>query len=111
VGFVPSYAVLVVVQAALVLAPGRPRRLWSSRVLGLAIPATALVLGVTLAQVGGGADFLAALAAFATPVLAAAAGWARGWRWPLLTVLLVAALYALAWLGRTRSPAMRRASC
>jgi hypothetical protein len=56
------------------------------------------VLGVTLAQVGGGADFLAALAAFATPVLAAAAGWARGWRWPWLTVLLVAPLYAVAWV-------------
>jgi hypothetical protein len=90
--------VLVVVQAALVLAPGRPRRLWSSRVLGLAIPAAALVVGVALAQVGGGADFLAALAAFATPVLAAAAGWARGWPLPWLTVLAVPPLYALAWL-------------
>lgn len=94
----PSYAVLVAVQAALVLAPGRPRRLASSRVLGLAIPVAALVVGVTLAQVSGGADFLAALAAVATPVLAAAAGWARGWRSPWLAVLLVPPLYALAWL-------------
>jgi hypothetical protein len=97
VSFVPSYAVLVVAQAALVLAPGRPRYLRSSRVLGLAIPATALVVGVVLAQVSGGADFLAALAAFATPVLAAEVGWARGWRLPWLPVLVVAALYALAW--------------
>ncbi|HEY6151149.1 MAG TPA: hypothetical protein VIW19_11570 [Gaiellaceae bacterium] len=96
--FAPSYAVLVVVQAALVLAPGRPRHLWSSRILGLAIPAAALVVGVVLAQVSGGADFLAALAAFATPVLAAAAGWARGWPLPWLAVLIVAPLYALAWL-------------
>ena len=96
--FVPSYAVLVIAQAALVLAPGRPRKLWSSRVLGLAIPAAALVVGVVLAQVGGGADFLAALAAFATPVLAAAAGWARGWRLPWLPVLMVIPLYAVAWL-------------
>ena len=96
--FVPSYAVLVVVQAALVVAPGRPRRLWSSRVLGIGIPVAALVVGVTVAQVSGGADFLAALAAFVTPVLAAAVGWARGWRRPWLTVLVVPPLYALAWI-------------
>jgi hypothetical protein len=98
VSFVPSYAVLVLVQTALVLAPGRPRHLWSSRVLGLAIPAAALVVGVVLAQASGGASFLAALAAFATPALAAAAGWARGWPLPWLTVLVVPPLYALAWL-------------
>lgn len=97
-GFVPSYAVLVVVQAALVLAPGRLRRIGSSRVLGIAIPAAALVVGVTVAQVSGGADFLTALAAFATPVLAATAGWARGWRRPWLPLVLVPPLYALAWL-------------
>jgi len=97
VPFVPSYAVLVAAQAALVLAPGRQRNLWSSRVLGLAIPVAALVLGVTLAQVGGGADFLAALAAFATPALAAAAGWARGWPLPWLPLLVVPPVYALAW--------------
>jgi hypothetical protein len=95
--FVPSYAVLVAVQAALVLPPGRSRRLASSRVLGLAIPAAALVLGVTISQASGGADFLTALAAFATPVLAAAAGWARGWPLPWLTALAVAPIYALAW--------------
>jgi hypothetical protein len=98
VSFVPSYAVLVVAQAALVLVPGRPRPLWSSRALGLAIPAAALVVGVVLAQVGGGADFLAALAAFATPVLAAAAGWGRGWPLPWLPLLAVPPLYANAWL-------------
>ena len=89
---------LVVAQAALVLAPGRPRQLWSSRILGLAIPAVALVVGVVVAQVSGGADFLAALAAFATPVLAAAAGWARGWHLEWVPVLVVPPLYALAWL-------------
>jgi hypothetical protein len=98
VGFVPSYAVLVVVQAGLVLVPSRPRRLGSSRLLGLAIPVVAIVLGVSLSQVAGGADFLTALAAFATPVLAAAAGWARGWPRPLLLALAVPPLYALAWL-------------
>lgn len=97
-GLVPSYGGLVVVQAALVLAPWRERRVASSRLLGLAVPAGALVVGVTLAQVHGGADALAALAAVATPLLAAACGWARGWPAPLLVPPAVAGLYALAWL-------------
>jgi hypothetical protein len=96
-GLVPSYAVLVFVQTVLVLAPWRPRRLASSRLLGLGIPAAALILGVTLAQVNGGADALAALAAVATPILAAGCGWARGWPAPLLAVPVVAGLYAIAW--------------
>jgi hypothetical protein len=81
-----------------VFAPGRPLRLVSSRALGLAIPAAALVAGVTIAQLGGGADFLTALAAVATPLLAAGAGWARGWRLPWLPALCVPPLYAVAWL-------------
>jgi len=97
-GFVPSYAVLVAAQAALVLAPWRPRQLASSRLLGLGVPAAALVAGVTIARVHGGADALAALAAVATPVLAALCGWARGWPAPLLAVPLSGGLYALAWL-------------
>jgi hypothetical protein len=97
-GVVPSYAVLVLVQAALVVAPARPRRLVSSRALGLAIPAAAMVVGVAVARAHGGAELLTALATVATPVLAAGAGWARGWRLPLLPPLLVPPLYALAWL-------------
>jgi hypothetical protein len=89
--------VLVVIQAALVLVPGRPPRLLSSRAIGLVIPAAALVVGVVVAQTAGGADFLAALAAVATPLLAAAAGWARGWRLPWLPALSVPPLYLLAW--------------
>ena len=88
---------LVTVQAALVLVPGRPPRLLSSRALGLVIPAAALVVGVVVAQTAGGADFLAALAAVATPLLAAGAGWARGWRFPWLQALVVVPLYLLAW--------------
>ena len=80
------------------LAPGRPPRILSSRTLGLTIPAAALVVGVTVAQVGGGADFLTALAAVATPLLAAGAGWARGWRLPWLPAVCVPPLYAVAWL-------------
>jgi len=98
IGFVASYGVLVAVQAALVAAPGRPRRLGGSRLLGLAIPAVALVAGVVIAQLAGGADFLTALAAVATPLLAAGAGWARRWPLPWLPALCVPPLYELAWL-------------
>jgi hypothetical protein len=96
--FAPSYAVLVAVQAALVLPPSRRSRVASSRLLGLAVPGAALVIGVSLARARGGADFLASLAAFATPVLAASAGWTRGWRAPWLAAVAVPPLYALAWL-------------
>jgi hypothetical protein len=98
IGFAASYGVLVLVQAALVSAPGRPLRLVSSRGLGLTIPAAALIVGVTVAQIGGGADFLTALAAVATPLFAAGAGLARGWRLPWLPALCVPPLYAVAWL-------------
>src|SRR5689334_3942258 len=98
IGFVASYGVLVAVQAALVAAPGRPRRLGGSRLLGLAIPAVALVAGVVIAQLARGADFLTALAAVATPLLAAGAGWARRWPLPWLPAPCVPPLYALAWL-------------
>jgi len=98
VGPVPSYGGLVLAQALLVLLPVRPWRLASSRILGLVIPAAALVLGVAIARAQGGADFLTALAAIATPVLAAGAGWTRGWRLPWLPVLVVPVLYLDAWL-------------
>jgi hypothetical protein len=98
VGLVPSYGLLVAVQAALVLVPGRPRRLASSKVLGLIVPAAAMAIGVALASSTGGADFLTALAAIATPILAAGAGWTRGWSRPWLPALAVPPLYVLAWL-------------
>lgn len=91
-----SNAVLVCVQAGLVLAPSRHWRIASSRLLGAAIPAAALVVGVGLARSGAG--FLAGLAAIATPLLAAGAGYARGWRASRITALLVPPLYLLAWL-------------
>ena len=94
----PSYGGLVLAQALLVLLPVRPWRLASSRILGLVIPAAALVLGVTIARASGGADFLTALAAVATPVLAAGAGWTRGWRLPWLPAVVVPLLYLDAWL-------------
>jgi len=97
-GLVPSYGLLVAVQGALVLVPGRPRRIASSRALGLLVPAAAMAVGVALASSTGGADFLTALAAVVTPILAAGAGWARGWPRPWIPALLVVPLYALAWL-------------
>ncbi len=71
----------------------------SSRTLGLMIPAAAMVVGISVARMHGGASFLTALAAVATPVLAAGAGWVRGWRLPVLPTLLVPPLYVLAWFG------------
>jgi hypothetical protein len=97
-GLVPSYAVLAAVQGALVLVPGTPRPVISSRALGLLIPAAAMAAGVALASSAGGADFLTALAAVTTPVLAAGAGWARGWRHPWAPALAVPGLFALSWL-------------
>ena len=97
-GVAPSYAVLVLVQAALVAMPARRRQLVSSRTLGLTIPAAAMVVGVSVARMHGGASLLTALATVATPVLAAGAGWVRGWRLPVLPAVLVVPLYILAWL-------------
>ena len=97
--FAAAYGCLVLVQAGLVATPGRPRRLRSSRVLGLVVPASAMVVGVALARAHGGGHFLATLAAVATPLLAAGSGWARGWRLPLVPALAVPPLYAVAWLA------------
>jgi hypothetical protein len=94
----PSYGVLCLVQGALVLAPWRPWRLTRSRAVGLLVPTAALAAGVGIVQgVDSGADALTTLASVATPVLAAACGWARRWPLPWLPLLLVPALYALAW--------------
>jgi hypothetical protein len=76
-----------------------------------------MAAGVAIARGHGGADFLTALAAVATPVLATGAGWARGWRLPWLTLILVPALYALAWFrpgtlaGEAASVALIAGAC
>jgi hypothetical protein len=54
---------------------------------------------VAIARSAGGASFLSALAAIATPVLAALCGLARGWRSPWWTAAGAAPLYVLAWLS------------
>src|ERR1700729_368778 len=101
-GFVPSDAVMLAVQAGVVAAPRRPPEIaWIRRVSG---PAWALIpiasiIGVIFAirYVSATATGLTYLALVAVPLLAAAAlGWAaRGSRpW---AALLVVPLFAAAW--------------
>jgi hypothetical protein len=65
--------------------------------IGLLVPGAALVVGVAIARASSGAVFLADLAAIASPVLAASAGFMRRWRHPWLPLLVVPPLYAVAW--------------
>jgi len=97
-GLAPSYAVLCLLQGALVALPWRPWRLARSRALGLVVPLAALAAGVALIRgLGDGADALAGLAAAAAPLLAGASGWAWGLRHPWAPAVAVPGLYALAW--------------
>lgn len=94
----PSYAVLCIVQGLLVLAPGTERRLARSNLLGLGLLLVVTGAGIGIVRgVEGGADALTVLATVATPVLAAACGWVRGWRAPLVPLVLAPLLYLLAW--------------
>src|SRR5436309_2182103 len=125
-GLVASYGALVAVQAGLVLVPGRPRRIVASRLLGLAIPAAALVVGVALARTAGGATM--GWLDFAAPALlgllvarrrgAALATGLAGAAWGLLlfatspiaaTPPVLAGLAAGRWSLRSRKPTGRRA--
>jgi hypothetical protein len=96
----PWYAALCVAQGLLVAIPAVGRDATRRHaVLGLAGPAAAMVIGVGTVRLAGGsgADVLAWLGTFATPVLAAALGWAARWRRPLLTAVAAAILYVIAW--------------
>lgn len=94
----PSYALLCGIQGAIVLTPSRPRVLTSRRALGLAVPPAAMLVGVGAIQLlTNGAQWLAWLAAVATPLLAAATGWSLGWPAPRLTVIAVVPVYLIAW--------------
>jgi hypothetical protein len=105
-GFIPSDAAVLAVQAAVVAAPRRPPEIpWIERVSG---PAWALIpiasiIGVIFAirYTSGTATGLTWLALVAVPLLAAAAlGWAsRGAR--ASAALLAAPLFVLAWASRT----------
>lgn len=94
----PSYAVLCLLQGLLVLAPGHTWTFARSRVLGLVVLLAATGGGIGIVRAfDSGADDLTALATVATPVLAAASGWARRWPYPWLPLVLVPGLYVLAW--------------
>src|SRR6478609_6895567 len=84
---VPSYAVLCAAQAATVAAPARQARVHGRSWLWVAVPAALLGAGVLIINVvPQGPHWLARLATFGTPVLAASYGWFRGsrrwWLWP-----------------------------
>lgn len=105
-GFVPSDAVVLVVQAGVVAAPRRPPQVpWIQRLSGpvWALIPIASIVGVIFAirYLSDTATALTWLALIAVPLLAAAAlGWAmrgaRAWLAPLAF-----GLFALAWASRT----------
>lgn len=108
----PSYALLCGIQGALVMTPSRRRPVISQRALGLAVPAAAMLVGVGAIQLlSNGAQWLAWLAAIATPLLAAAAGWSLNWPGPLGMVAAIAAvpLYVIAWQARGDAGELARA--
>jgi len=105
-GFIPSDAAILVVQAAVVAAPRRPPEVrWIQRLSG---PAWALIpigsiVGVIFAirYVSSTATGLTWLALIAVPLLAAAAlGWAMRGSRPWLALLAIP-LFGLAWASRT----------
>ncbi|MGZ4431708.1 MAG: hypothetical protein ACXVYV_08695 [Gaiellales bacterium] len=96
----PWYAILCGVQGALVAAPCHREPISTRRLLGVAVPAAAMVIGVGAIQLlGQGAQLLAWLAALATPLLAAAAGWSLRWPRPVVTAVAVIPVYVIAWQG------------
>jgi hypothetical protein len=105
-GFIPSDAAVLVLQAAVVAAPRRPPEVrWIRRLSG---PAWALIpigsiVGVIFAirYVSATATGLTWLALIAVPLLAAAAlGWAMRGSRPWLALLAIP-LFVLAWASRT----------
>ncbi len=106
IGFIPSDAAVLIVQAGVVAAPRHPPRLpWLQRMSGpawAAIPIASIV-GVIFAIrfVSSTATGLTWLALVAVPLLAALAlGWAaHGGRWWLASLFVP--LFLLAWLDRT----------
>jgi hypothetical protein len=105
-GFVPSDAALLAVQAGVVAAPRRPPELpWLSRLSGpgWAVIPIASIIGVIFAirYVSDTATGLTYLALVAIPILAAAAlGWAARGSRPWLALVAIP-LFILAWADRT----------
>ncbi len=105
-GFIPSDAALLVVQAAVVAAPRRPPEIrWIQRLSGpvWALIPIASIVGVVFAirYLSSTATALTWLALIAVPILAAAAlGWAMRGARPWLALGAVP-LFLLAWASRT----------
>jgi len=98
---IPWYVTLCVVQGVLVMIPAVGREATTRRgaLLGLVGPAAAMVVGVGLVALlgGAGASLLSWLGTVATPVLAGSLGWIARWRWPAATAVAAALLYVVAW--------------
>jgi hypothetical protein len=104
---IPSYVTLCAAQGVLVMLPAAGRDSTSRRgaLVGLIGPALAMVVGVGLVTLlgGAGASILTWLGTIATPVLCGSLGWIAGWRWPALTAVAAAVLYVIAWQAHGRT--------
>jgi hypothetical protein len=104
-GFIPSDAAILIVQAACVAAPRRPPRpAWMQRLSGPAwalIPIASIVGCIfAITYVSNTANGLTWLALIAVPILAAVAlGWAARGARPWLALLMLP-MFALAWFDR-----------
>jgi hypothetical protein len=98
---IPWYVTLCVAQGVLVAIPavGRDSTTRRGALVGLIGPAAAMVVGVGLVALlgGAGASLLSWLGTVATPVGAGSLGWIAGWRWPAATAVAAAGLYVVAW--------------
>jgi hypothetical protein len=104
IGLAPSYAVLCVVQALLVLVPRRTGVRYRIPAAGILVPTIAFGIGLaTVRGLSEGSTGLAWLATVATPILAALSGRLLGLRRPWATVVLAGGLYSLNW--QVTSPA------
>jgi hypothetical protein len=92
--------VLCVAQAATVAAPARQARATGRSWVWLAVPAALLGAGVLIINVvPQGSHWLARLATFGTPALAATYGFFRGSRWWWVWPPLAVGLWLVAWLA------------
>jgi hypothetical protein len=98
---IPWYVTLCVAQGVLVVVPavGRDSTTRRGALVGLIGPAAAMVVGVGLVALlgGAGASLLTWLGTVATPVLAGSLGWIARWRWPAATAVAAVGLYVVAW--------------
>jgi hypothetical protein len=104
---IPWYVTLCLVQGVLVMIPavGRDSATRRGALVGLIGPAAAMVVGVGLVALygGAGASVLTWLGTVATPVLAGSLGWIARWPRPAVTAVAAAGLYAVAWRATGRA--------